>query len=92
MQRFLTTFAIRIGKSIQMTLKNNDSMATRTRQEYIDILGLDASGVTNDVLYDFFTNGSTSKGKKTTTNQNGKTKKNSNADTLNKLLDNYFGF
>lgn len=56
--------------------------------------GLDASGVTNDVLYDFFTNGSTNKGKKnTTTDQNSKTKKkNSNADKLNELLDNYFGF
>ena len=57
--------------------------------------GLDASGVTNDVLYDFFTNGSTNKGKKkTTTNQNGKTnkKKNSNADTLNKLLNDFLGF
>lgn len=57
--------------------------------------GLDASGVTNDVLYDFFTNGSTNKGKKkTTTNQNGKTnkKKSGNADTLNKLLNDFLGF
>lgn len=57
---------------------------------------LDAGGVTNDALYDFFTNGTTGKGKakNTTTNQKSKTnkKKNSNADALNNLLDSFLGF
>ena len=57
---------------------------------------LDAGGVTIDDLYDFFTNGTTGKGKakNTTTNQKSKTnkKKNSNADALNNLVDRFLGF